>query len=315
MKFAIVGCGNIAQRSAIPGLINSGLSSISVCIDINPQREKEINEKFSLPFETSLQEAYNKYSFDAVYISTPNATHKEIILSAAAHKKHILCQKSIVINLEEANEVVNICRKYKVALYEGFMYQFHTQHKFVKNLIDNGEIGTPFHFQAWFGFPPISPKDFRYDKSLGGGAILDSGAYTIHSARHFFNCEPISIHSILEKEGHEVEVRGSTMLGFGKSRTAHLVFGFNNMYQNKYMIWGTKGVITLDRAFAIPPDIESILTLEKQGFKKEYLMEPFNHFIEEIRYFIKNVNSNDLLLQWQNEILNQMKVISQISKT
>ena len=314
MKFAIVGCGNIAQRSAIPALINSGLSSISVCIDINPQRGKEIFEKFSLPFETSLQEAYNKYIFDAVYISTPNASHKEIILSAAINGKHVICQKSIVTDLEEAIDVINICRQYNIGLYEGFMYQFHTQHEFVKNLILNGEIGTPFHFQAWFGFPPISPQDFRYEKSFGGGAILDAGAYTIHSARHFFNCEPISIHSILEKEGHEVEVRGSAMLDFGKSRTAHLVFGFNNMYQNKYIIWGTQGVITLDRAFAIPPDVESILTLEKQGLKKEYIMQPCNHFIEEIRYFIKNINSTELQLQWQNEILNQMKVISQMSK-
>jgi len=313
MKFAIIGCGNIAQKSAIPALLNSGVSSIIVCIDTNPERGKDINKKFNLPFETSLIEAFNKYSFDAVYISTPNATHKEIIFNAAKNKKHILCQKSIVTNLEEAIEVVNYCKGNKVSIYEGFMYQFHTQHKFVMDLIDSGDIGTPFHFQAWFGFPPISPEDFRYKKHLGGGAILDAGSYTIHSARHFYNCEPISIHSILEKEGHEVEIRGTVILDFGNSRTAHLVFGFNNMYQNKYIIWGSKGVVTLDRAFALPPDYKSILTLEKQGVKKEFIMQPCNHFIEEIKYFVQNSNNTNFVCNWQNEILNQMKVINQIA--
>ena len=313
MKFAIIGCGNIAQKSAIPALLNSGVSSISVCVDTNPEKRKEIYEKYNLPFETSLEKAFNKYNFDAVYISTPNATHKEIILYAAKNKKHILCQKSIVSNFVEANEVVIYCKENNVAIFEGFMYQFHTQHKVVKNIIESGEIGNPFHFQAWFGFPPISQNDFRYNKSLGGGAILDAGSYTIHSARHFFNCEPISIHSIIENEGHEVEVRGCAMLNFGKNRTAHLVFGFNNMYQNKYIIWGTKGVITLDRAFAIPPDFESVLLLEKQGLKKEYIMRPCNHFIEEIRYFVQNISSINHVQQWQDEILNQLKVISKIS--
>jgi len=54
----------------------------------------------------------------------------------------------------------------KVALFEGFMYQFHSQHQFVKKLIGSGEIGQPVHFQAWFGFPPLNENDFRYNKGF-----------------------------------------------------------------------------------------------------------------------------------------------------
>ena len=127
------------------------------------------------------------------------------------------------------------------------MYQFHTQHQFVKKLIQDGEIGIPFHFQGSFGFPPINENDFRYKKELGGGVVLDAGSYTMHAARHFFGEEPISSHAILENEGHEVEIRETVLLNFGESRTANLIFGFNNMYQSKYSIWGTKGIITLER--------------------------------------------------------------------
>jgi dTDP-3,4-didehydro-2,6-dideoxy-alpha-D-glucose 3-reductase len=309
MKVAVIGCGNIAQKSAIHALMNSGVSSIIVCVDIIPERGKEIGEKFSLPFETSFNEALRKYDFDTVYISTPVATHKEIILTAAQNKKHVLCEKSIVMNPEEAKEIIQCCNENNVAVFEGFMYQFHTQHKFVKDIIEKGEIGTPFHFQAWFGFPPISQDDFRYNKTLGGGAILDAGSYTIHAARHFFNCEPVNIYSILEKEDHEVEIRGSAMLDFENGKTAHLVFGFNNMYQNKYAIWGTKGVLTLERAFALPPDHQSVLTLEKQRSKNEILLEPCNHFIEEIKYFDSNCHNTDIRQSWSDEIAKQSSVL------
>lgn len=309
MKFAVIGCGNIAQRHSIPAIIDSGVSNISVCVDINPEREREVAEKISLPFETSLEQAIENYDIDAVYISTPNATHKEIILKAAQNKKHILCEKSIVTDIIEAREVVECCKHNNVALFEGFMYQFHTQHQFVRNLIAQGEIGTPFHFQAWNGFPPISQNDFRYKKKLGGGALLDAGAYTIHAARHFFNAEPEKIHAVLENEGHEVDVRGSVMFDFGDSRTAHLVFGFNNMYQNKYAIWGTEGLITLTRAFALPSDFISVLTFEKQGITDEYKMQPCNHFIEEIKYFVTNASNKEKVAVWHNEILNQAHVM------
>jgi dTDP-3,4-didehydro-2,6-dideoxy-alpha-D-glucose 3-reductase len=309
MKFAVIGCGNIAQRHSIPAIIDSGVSNISVCVDNNPEREQEVADKFSLPFETSLDHALQKYDIDAVYISTPNGTHKEIILNAAQHKKQVLCEKSIVTTITDAREVVECCKQNNVALFEGFMYQFHTQHQFVGNLIAQGEIGTPFHFQAWNGFPPLNENDFRYKKKLGGGALLDAGAYTIHAARHFFDAEPEKIHAVLENEGHEVDVRGSVMFDFGNSRTAHLVFGFNNMYQNKYAIWGTKGVITLTRAFALPSDFTSVLTLEKQGIIEEYKMQPCNHFIEEIKYFVTNASNKEKVALWHNEILNQAEVM------
>ena len=312
LKFAIIGCGNIAQKSVIPALMKSGVSKIEVCIDTDINKGKEVKSKFELPFETNLKKALSNYDFDAVYISTPIATHKNIIIEVAKHKKQILCEKSIVSNPEEAKAVIDFCEKQDVALFEGFMYKFHSQHKFVNNLIENGEIGTPFHFQAWFGFPPISRQDFRYNKSLGGGAILDAGSYTVNASRYFFNSEPINVSSVIETEGEDVEIRGTAMLNFGNSKTAHLVFGFNNMYQNKYSIWGTKGIISLERAFALPPDFKSTLVLKKQGEVKEFSMEPCNHFIEEIRYFTKYFNDNEYKVKWRTEIINQANSLNYI---
>ena len=313
LKFAVIGCGNLALKYSIPALLNSGKSQIVVCIDTNRRGQEEtIKEKYNLPFETSLEKALTKFDFDAVYISTPIGTHKELVLLAANNKKHILCEKSLGSSLVEVEEMVSVCKKNKVALFEGFMYQFHTQHNFVKKLIDKGEIGIPVNFQSSFGFPPIKKKDFRYNKKLGGGVILDAGSYTIHAARHFFGSEPINSYTVLEKEGYEVEIRGTVLLNFGESRTANLTFGFNNMYQSKYVIWGTKGVITLERAFALPPDFKPTCILEKQGFKEVYTMEPCDHFVEEIKYFYNGFDNLNEKENWYQEATNQAKALNSL---
>lgn len=313
LKFAVVGCGNLALRYAIPALINSSETELVVCVDPNRRGQKEIiKEKYNLPLVTSLSEAINNYDFDAVYISTPGGTHKDLVVFAANHRKQVLCEKSLGSNLKEVEEMVAACKINNVALFEGFMYQFHTQHQFVKNLIQDGEIGTPFHFQASFGFPPINENDFRYKKELGGGVVLDAGSYTMHAARQFFGKEPISSHAILENEGYEVEIRGTVLLNFGESRTANLIFGFNNMYQSKYTIWGTKGMITLERAYAVPADFTPTCVLEKHGVKKVYTLEPCNHFIEEIKYFNDQYKNEDSRKEWYNEALNQSKALENL---
>ena len=314
LKFAVIGCGNLALRNAIPALIQSKDSELVVCINRSDKPKKKIEEEFEIPFETSFKVALEKYDFDAVYISTPTGTHAEIALFAAKNKKHILCEKSLAISLQEVEKIVECCKENNVALFEGFMYQFHTQHKFVQNLIEEGNIGVPIHFQGWFGFPPINENDFRYNKNMGGGAILDAGAYTVHAARHFFKEEPVNVFSIIENEGNEVEIRGNVLLKFNNDRTASLSFGFNNMYQSKYTIWGTKGIITLERAFAIPSDFEPICFLEKQGVKEKFVLKPCNHFVEEIKYFSANYLKEKIKNNWCDEVINQSKLLDSIKK-
>jgi len=314
VRFAVIGCGNIAQRAFIPALLQSNISEVSVCVDISEAKRVEIENKFKLPFSTNIEEAISEYNFDAVYISTPIANHLDIINQVARFGKHILCEKSLACNPIEVDVMIEICKGYQVALFEGFMYQFHPQHQYIKNLIDKGKIGKPFHFQAWFGFPPLSKDNFRYNKNSGGGAILDAGAYTLHAARHFFCTEPKNVFSILEDEGHEVEIRGSSMLDFGKGRTAHIVFGFNNSYQNNYSIWGTDGVIYLERAFSLPADYRSKIILKDQDGEYTIFMEPCNHFIEEINYFCSCLYNKKVWNKWYEEArkqayyLNKMKM-------
>lgn len=313
MKFVVVGCGNIAQRCSIPALMNSGVTEIVCCVDVNPAKENEIREKFGLPFSTDLQKVLETMDFDSVYISTPNAIHVQIVEQAAKCGKNILCEKPLAGTREDAERIAELGIQYNVPIFEGFMYQFHEQHMVKNRMIADGAIGEVQLFQGWFGFPPLQDTDFRYKKSLGGGAVLDACAYLVHSARHFYACEPEHVYAVLSKEeGRDVETHATILLDFGKGRVANLVTGFNNKYKSQQIIWGTKGMLSLERAYALPPTFESVLTIETQEETKQYRMPACNHFEEEMRYFVDNYRTK--AEEWRKEFLNQNKVLMEIKE-
>lgn len=311
MRFVVVGCGNIAQRCAIPAIINSGLSELVCIVDVDSSKALLVQEKFGVPFESNLEYVLENYDFQSVYISTPNAIHVKIIEQVAKYHKNILCEKPLASSLDEALRIASLGEEYNVPIFEGYMYQFHKQHVVKNKMIEDGIIGTPQLFQGCFGFPPLQEDDFRYKKSMGGGCVLDACAYLVHSARHFYDCEPEHVYAVLSSEdGHEVETHATILLDFGNGRVANLVSGFNNKYKSQQVIWGSKGILTLERAYALPPDFQSTLTIETQDKKVEYLMPLCNHFEEEIRYFVSNCSS--MVADWRVEFIKQSKVLMQI---
>jgi predicted dehydrogenase len=283
-------------------------------VDVDESKRDLVLDRYQVPFESNLKHVLDTYECDAAYISTPNASHVQIIETIAPYGKHILCEKPLASSLEDAERIAELGEKYNVSIFEGYMYQFHEQHKVKNQLIADGEIGTPQLFQGWFGFPPLSPNDFRYKKSLGGGCVLDACAYLVHSARHFYNAEPKNVYAVLSaEEGYEVETHATVLLDFGAGRVATLVTGFNNKYKSEQSIWGSKGLLRLERAYALPPDFQSKLTIETQNETKEYSMPACNHFEEEMRYFVANHATH--AEEWRNEFLNQTRVLMRIKES
>ena len=313
MRFIVIGCGNIAQRCSIPALLNSGATEVVCVVDTDEGKRNVVNTRFGLPFETDLKHVLETYDFETVYISTPNAIHRQIIEQVAPYRKHILCEKPLAGSMEDAEYIAALGEKYGISIFEGFMYQFHAQHAIKNRMIADDAIGEPQLFQGWFGFPPISESDFRYKKELGGGCVLDSCAYLVHSARHFFGCEPEKVYAVLSHEAdREVETHATILLDFGNGRVANLVSGFNNKYKSQQVIWGSKGLLTLERAYALPPDFCSTLTIETQEGIQQYTMPACNHFEEEMRYFVANYRTH--AAEWRSEFLNQTRVLMQIKE-
>lgn len=283
VKIGILGCADIARKYAIKAfqaIPNAEVVSIA-------SRDYEKAKLWALEFNINAEESYDALienkNIDAFYIPLPIGLHKEWVLKAVKMGKHIICEKSLASNFNEVREVVDECRNSGVVLYENFMCDFHPQHQKVLSMKKEGVIGNPFIFRGYFGFPMRDKNDFRYNKELGGGSLNDAGAYTVFMARKIFEKEPVSVFANLYNDKEKgVDMGGVAQLDFEEGMSALLAFNFDAVYQNNYSIWGSKGIINVNKSYTIAPnmkpEVELITNENLKETKIQIDLEPANHF-------------------------------------
>lgn len=279
VRLGILGCAGIVDKYvafAIQDVKNGTLVAIA---SRDPDKAKRYAAKFNCNYEESYQSLLLRKDIDAVYIPLPVGLHKEWVIKAANAGKHIICEKSLAESLDSVNKMVAACKEKELHLYENFMCEYHPQHEKVISLINNREIGNYFLFRGSFAFPPMDKNNIRYRKELGGGSLNDAGAYPLFMARKVFCEEPISVTCRLDFLDTEVDIRGNAFLEFAGGKSAFISFGFDNFYQNNYSVWGEKGMITINRAYSIPPNMRPDVELQKAGFFQKIDISPANHFM------------------------------------
>ena len=128
---------------------------------------------------------------DAVYIPLPISAHAEWTLAALAAGKHVLCEKAIASNAEEARALAEAASASNRVLMEAFHYRYHPLFGRIVECLASGAIGAPRRAEARFCVPHIQAGDIRLDYATGGGALMDLGCYCVHWLRHATGREPI----------------------------------------------------------------------------------------------------------------------------
>jgi dTDP-3,4-didehydro-2,6-dideoxy-alpha-D-glucose 3-reductase len=314
MNWGILGCANIAISSVIPAIKRASKNASITVASRDVKKAEDTAKQFRCKFTSSYDELLNIESIDAIYIPLPTGLHCEWLLKAIKKGKHILVEKSATTNYQEAHKVIELARKKNVAVVENFQFQHHSQHQFILELLKNNEIGNIRAFRSSFGFPPFAEdSNIRYNKNLGGGALLDSGAYVL-KATSFIMGNGFEVKSSFLKFNKKYGIDwygGAFLVNKKKNIFSEVAFGFDNFYQCNYEIWGSKGKVTSTRAFTAKADFNPIIIVEKQGYKEEIELERDDHFKNMISYFIHLVNEQDFEEEWNN-ILIQSKLIEQV---
>ena len=320
LRFGIIGCSRIAKRSVIPAIIKSEFAELEIIGSRSTDKANEFAKEFNCEKFGTYEDVISDNSVDVVYISTPIGTHAEWSNKTTAAGKHVYVEKSSTYDLKTAKEMVESAKENNVRLMEGFMFRFHPQHQKVKELIKEGKIGEVKSFNGIFGFPAFPEGDIRYDS----GFLLDSGCYPICASRMIFDEEPLGV-SCIQKMIPEssVDVGGSAILFYENGKTATITYSNGSYYQAKYEVWGTDGVISLDRAYSVPPDFTTKVTLEYNtennwdGRRTEtFDIEPKDHFLEMLDTFCMEITGTKKApFNFEQELLNQAKVMFAVSSS
>ncbi len=266
IKFGIIGCSNVARKTTIPAIVDSNNAELFRIGSHSNEKAREFASAFNCNRYGSYEEVLNDKNVDAVYISLPISLQEEWTIKAAKSGKHILCEKSASVSYKGAKKMVEAAKKNDVRILEAFMFRFHPQHKKFIEMIQDGTVGDFSVFEGKFGSPLTNRTGFRFDIKLGGGVLNDNGCYLACASRMVLGGEPVGVMSnLIFDPKTEVDTQGGFQFIFPDGKVALCSFGYDNFYQSTYSVWGSKSLISIDRAFSIKPNSESVIWIKSES--------------------------------------------------
>ncbi|NOY07936.1 MAG: Gfo/Idh/MocA family oxidoreductase [Spirochaetes bacterium] len=252
---------------------------------------------------------------EAVYLPLPNNLHVEWIKKAADHGKHILCEKPIALNAEEAEKAVKYAGDKHVRIMEAFMYRFHPQWKRALELVRVGEIGKVNFVQCTFTYNNPDRNNIRNKPEMGGGSIYDIGCYAVSVARYIFDKEPLRVVSLIERDMEfKTDSRVAGILDF---KDAHSVFsvGTRTFPYQVVEIFGTGGIIKIRIPFNTFPDVPAEVEVTTKVGMREILTEPEDQYQLEFEAFSRAVREDSDVPTAPVDAVNNLKVMDALFRS
>lgn len=201
---------------------------------------------------------------DAIYVPLPPALHYKWAKMALENGKHVFVEKPSTTCLADTENLIRLASEKGLALHENYMFIYHSQIEEINNVVKSGEIGDVRLYRITFGFPLRQLNDFRYNKALGGGALLDAGGYCMKYANWLLGGDAHVVTAQANNiETFDVDMYGSATLTNDKGQIAQIAFGMDNDYRCDIEIWGSLGTITSGRILTAPSGFAPSYTIKK----------------------------------------------------
>lgn len=291
-KVGLVACSSILERRFLPALKTSEFAQPLIIGSRDKNKSRVWAEKYGIEEYGNYDDALTHPDVDWVYISTPPTEHEAQIIKAAEHGKHILCEKPAAMSFDSAKRISNICQANGVRFLEGYVYQFHPQHAYIKSKLS--ELGKPYMLRSQFTYPRPKEGDIRFDASLGGGVLYDSLGYTIHIGLQFFEGEPeLTSLEVFIDEQSGVDQAIALMLKFPNGPVLQCLAGFGMQYRSHYEVICEKGYISPKRAYSINEDVAPEIVIETPGGDTVQKLKPAHQFLLMINAFCHHIQTGE----------------------
>ncbi|UCD55957.1 MAG: Gfo/Idh/MocA family oxidoreductase [Candidatus Hydrogenedentota bacterium] len=180
LKYGVIGCAGrmgMAHLLFLNNVVADRVEVEALC-DLDVKQVAACSELF--PYDVQIFDDYRQMlgmdEIDAVIISTPNHTHKQMAIDAFAAGKHVFCEKPLANTLEDCDEIITAAERSGKFLQVGLVYRYSSLYRKMRQLIRDGEIG-PVHMMWCKELLGSFYGQWRFKEALSGGAIVEKNCH------------------------------------------------------------------------------------------------------------------------------------------
>ncbi len=205
MKSAIIGCGAIFPTHSVSIKKSEYAELVAVC-DINEERAKRAAEANGCRAYTDYIKMLDNEELDVVHVCLPHYLHAPVSIECMRRGKHVICEKPLSTNVDDAAAMVEASEKYGVTLACIFQNRFNPGTQLVRNMFLSGELGRVKGakcFVTWYRPESYYANDDwhgTWDKE-GGGVIINQAIHTLDAMRYIMNAKPVEVYASIANRG------------------------------------------------------------------------------------------------------------------
>lgn len=313
MRIAILGAADIAFRRFLPALQKCPALEYAGVASRSSEKGAKFVEAFGGKAYPSYEAVLADGTVEAVYIPLPPALHAVWGERALAAGKHVLMEKPFSASSIETKKLLGMAEERGLAVYENYMFLCHSQLKRAKELIDGGALGDIWLYRISFGVPKRQPDDFRLNRALGGGALLDCGGYPIRLASELLGeSAGVTQAALRTPQGAEVDLFGNATLQNDAGLCAQISFGIDNAYQCCLEAWGSKATLIAPRIFTAGAGVRPELILRGSTEEERMQLSEDDHFLHSIETFAVLCKDADARRKQREAILRQAQLVENV---
>ncbi|MCU4717874.1 Gfo/Idh/MocA family protein [Halapricum hydrolyticum] len=291
MRFGVLSTAKIAREDVIPAIQKSDHEVLAIA-------SRDGDRAAGVAAELDIPRSYGSYEqlladddLDAVYNPLPNALHAKWTRKAADAGLHVLCEKPLAEDAEEAAALHEYCDERGVTLMEAFMYRFHPRTERAADIVRE-ELESVHAVDASFKFALRGrPDDIRLDPDLAGGSVMDVGCYAISAARLFLG-EPDRVYArTRDSRDSGVDTDMAAILEYDDGSTARVASGFDTPAVQTYRVEAENGWLEVETAFDIAPGEQGEIEYEIDGRHAIERFDPVDQYTLEVEHFAESVAS------------------------
>lgn len=201
VKVGIIGAGfmgsmHAACYSQLPDVKIVGIA------DIRGDKAKSLATKFKTIPYFDPEQLIKKEDVNLIDICLPTFLHKEYVIKAAEAKKDVICEKPIALTVEDANEMIDACKRNNVRFAVAHVIRFWFEYKYLKDIYDSGKYGKllTISLRRVSPLPTWAWQDWLLDQEKSGGALIDLHIHDTDFILYLTKAKPKKIYSKISKK-------------------------------------------------------------------------------------------------------------------